>query len=596
MPSSLFHLSRPSQQYQFQHHRVHRSDFASSIEDLVHRAIRGDFVPCPSETKQEAVDDVHPGNTKKKTKKIVTLLHPPGACSAFTRSGSQYPPLGLLQLKAVIGDSQKVDVLEADAHGWTANETVERIRHDAPLAVGMTVTCGTKKLTHAWSTVVKNMTASSSSLSPSSSSSSSRLSLKDRDSFFDVPLVIVGGPAAAFESDSIFYECPNVDVVVKGEGEVTFPKIVRILEEEEEEQQHNKRQQLVYESSRSSSSSSSLSLTAETVNNVESEYRSRVLSRLSQIAGVVVRDHSQSNDDSIPTLPKESFSDLPFPDLSASPVDKYTAPDAKRLPMVTMMTQRGCIAECAFCNTPQIHGKQMRGWTNEQIIEQLVHLKSEHGIRQVSFVDDVFTNRPGGGPRQLCQMMIERQLDLTWYCNARADQISAKMAHAMRAAGCHQVFLGFESGCDEMLQRIRKGETVAQLERGARILKEEAGIDISIGFIVGLPGETDESVNKTIELCHRVQPTRVQFTRFTPIPGSALATTTTTKLNFPQHGVVDVDIDIGEDENIGDIRPSGDSDRIVTLPETSFHDRSHHDQVEAWLAKCYEECQYKPSV
>ena len=75
----------------------------------------------------------------------------------------------------------------------------------------------------------------------------------------------------------------------------------------------------------------------------------------------------------------------------------------------------------------------------------------------------------------------------------------------------------------------------------------------------GLPGETEESVQASIDLCQRVQPDRVQFTRFTPIPGSKLAD-------------------------------------LVSHDPTSFHDRSRNDQVEEWLQKCYRECQFKPSV
>jgi hypothetical protein len=128
----------------------------------------------------------------------VLLLHPPGACSAFTRSGSQYPPLGLNQLKAIIGNPQRVDVLEADGYDMSNEITAETIRRLAPRCIGMTVTCGTKSLTDAWSTLAKNLA----------------------DGY--QPIVIVGGPAANFETISILERCPHVDVVVKGEGEVTF--------------------------------------------------------------------------------------------------------------------------------------------------------------------------------------------------------------------------------------------------------------------------------------------------------------------------------------------------------------------------------------
>jgi anaerobic magnesium-protoporphyrin IX monomethyl ester cyclase len=391
-----------------------------------------------------------------------------------------------------------VDVLEADGLGYTTETVIEKIIADAPRAIGMTVTCGTKALTNAWSTIVKNL----------------------HDDY--KPIVIVGGPAAAFETDSIMTTCPNVDAVVKGEGEVTFPSIVDILSK------------------------------------TQCANEDTVIS-LAKLPGVCVRNRPEMNDMKIPTLPRESFAALPFPDLSQSPVHMYKAPDATRFPMVTMMTQRGCIANCSFCNTPQIHGTSIRGWSNEQVIEELKRLKATHGLREVSFVDDVFTNRPGG-PRKLCELMIFEELDLTWYCNVRADQVTKKMARAMKAAGCHQVFMGFESGCDDMLRSINKGETVAQLERGAGIMKD-AGISISIGFIVGLPGETQESVDKTIALCNRVQPNRVQFTRFTPIPGSVLAST--------HH-----DLATG----------------------AGFHDRSSPDKVEDWIRQCYDACQYKPSV
>jgi anaerobic magnesium-protoporphyrin IX monomethyl ester cyclase len=226
--------------------------------------------------------------------------------------------------------------------------------------------------------------------------------------------------------------------------------------------------------------------------------------------------------------------------------------------MITMMTQRGCVASCAFCNTPQIHGSSIRGWSTEQVTAELVNLTQMHKVQEISFVDDVFTNRPGG-PRKLCNMIVEAGLDLTWYCNVRADQVTPKMARAMADAGCHQVFLGFESGCDEMLKRINKGETVADLERGAGMLKD-AGIHLSIGCIVGLPSETQGTVNKSIALCNRVKPYRAQFTRFTPIPGSKLA------------------------------------DHYDSLGAYGFHNRSGDDQVETWLKQCYNECHYKPSV
>ncbi len=451
-----------------------------SLEQLRCRALRGDFYVDAS---------VGAGLT-------CSLLQPPGMCSAFTRSGSIYPPLGLLTLQATVGNMARACTLEAEGLGLTDEETVSELRKQAPVAVGMTATCGTIPVINAWSTVAHHL-------------------------FSWKPLTLVGGPATAFEHGRIFKECPHVDVIVRGDGEVTFPSIVDALDA------------------------------------TRTLPRQTVLDVLSTMEGVMVRNKPQLNDFSIPRFSKEGFATLPFPDFSQSPVQSYWAPDARRTPMVTMMTQRGCVANCTFCNTPQKDGNEIRGYSNERIVDNLLKL-NELGVREVSFVDDVFTNRPGG-PRKLCMGIIDAGVDLTWYCNARAEAITPKMADAMRQAGCHQVFMGFESGCNDMLKKMNKGETVSQLKRGAEVLKD-AGIHISIGFIVGYPGETESSVMRTIELCNAVKPHRAQFTRFSPIPGS------TAHKEF------------GTSANMG------------------FHNREAEDQIESWLQKCYKECEFLPSL
>ena len=102
-----------------------------------------------------------------------------------------------------------------------------------------------------------------------------------------------------------------------------------------------------------------------------------------------------------------------------------------------------------------------------------------------------------------------------------ADQVWAELAEAMAAAGCHQVYLSFESGDQGMLDRIHKGTTLDKLDRGARLL-HSVGIERSVGFVIGLPGESDATVAASIEFARRIEPERVQFTRFTPLAGSPL--------------------------------------------------------------------------
>ncbi len=137
-------------------------------------------------------------------------------------------------------------------------------------------------------------------------------------------------------------------------------------------------------------------------------------------------------------IQEREFQSLPFPRFDGLPIHNYWCPDAKKKPMVTFMTARGCPFKCGFCNSPLLFGKAVRGWEVPAILDELQRLVVEAGVQEVSFVDDVFTAVPRR-TLELCRGMIERRLGLSWFCNARADQINGTLAAAMAEAGCHQV-------------------------------------------------------------------------------------------------------------------------------------------------------------
>jgi radical SAM superfamily enzyme YgiQ (UPF0313 family) len=286
--------------------------------------------------------------------------------------------------------------------------------------------------------------------------------------------IVVGGPHASLAPIDTFERCPSVDYVVCGEGEVVFAELCD---------------------------------------------RTALGRRPDPLPCVWARSSPPPASET-DVLQVSAVDRLPFPKLEGLPISAYSCPDARLHPMITMMTARGCPHRCGFCSSPTLLGRSIRGWSVDAILGELSRLQDEHEIREVSFVDDVFTilrHRT----LALCRGMVERGLDLSWFCNARADRITQEIAEAMAAAGCHQVYLGFESGSQRILDAVKKGARVADLERGAAMLKA-AGIDRSVGFVVGLPGETDETIDESIALAHRVRPERIQFTRFTPLPGSPL--------------------------------------------------------------------------
>jgi anaerobic magnesium-protoporphyrin IX monomethyl ester cyclase len=316
--------------------------------------------------------------------------------------------------------------------------------------------------------------------------------------------VIVGGPHPSLSPLNTFEKCPSIDFIVRGEGELVINELIE---------------------------------------QILSEKCDR------QLAGVCSRKNNDFHiDDEI--LKVNDFAQLPFPDLSVMPIKNYWCPDAISLPMVTMMTTRGCPYRCEFCSSPAVMGKKVRGWSIEQVIYELKYLHFELGVNEISFVDDVFTiNRKR--TLELCYEITKHNIKITWFCNARADHIDDEIARAMKLAGCHQTYLGFESGSQVILDKIKKGTTVERLVKGAEILKKH-GIKRSIGFVLGLPGENEETVLKSIELAKSLQPERLQFTRFTPLVGSPLE-------NF-------------------------------RMNENGFH-KQGNDQVGIWIKKAYQECQ-----
>jgi anaerobic magnesium-protoporphyrin IX monomethyl ester cyclase len=321
--------------------------------------------------------------------------------------------------------------------------------------------------------------------------------------------VVAGGPHASLDPLGLLRACPSVEAAVGGEGELVFPQIVeRALRDEPFDG-------LLGVTGRTSPANKPVPLVA-----------------LQRTAPPHV----------------EALALNPFPRVDDLPIENYWCPDARRRPLLTMMTARGCPHRCAFCSSPALLGRRLRAWDVDDVLDELTRWRHVLGVREVSFVDDVFTIKPAR-TLALCAGMVMRGLDLTWFCNARADQVTPEIASAMARAGCHQVYLGFESGSQRILDAIHKGATVDELEAGARHLAD-AGIARSVGFVIGLPGETDETVAASIALARRVRPERVQFTRFTPLPGTPLS-------------------------------ESNDS--------TGFHARGD-DRVGAWIAECYAEC------
>ena len=377
-------------------------------------------------------------------KKII-LLQPPNISKTFTRSGSIYPPLGLLQI-AAMDNKNIIEVVDAEGLGLSEKETKNLLILKKPKILGLTITSFTIDIVEKWAKFGKEIEAT----------------------------VVVGGAHASLAPEDTFRQCKNVDIVVRGEAEEITNKLFSLILKNKD---------------------------------------------VSNIPGVCIRENDKiliSNT----ILRVNNFNEIPFPKIENLPINNYWCPDMKHKPMITMNTIRGCPYACKFCSSSILMGRKMRGWSIDKIIKQLKYLHFEIGIKEISFIDDEFIINKKR-TKQLCREIIDNNIDISWFCNARADTIDIEVATIMKQAGCHQVYLGFESGSQKILDLVDKKTNIEKMIKGADVLKK-VGIDRSVGFIIGLPGETEETVNKSIELAKIIQPERLQFTRFTPLIGTAL--------------------------------------------------------------------------
>lgn len=192
----------------------------------------------------------------------------------------------------------------------------------------------------------------------------------------------------------------------------------------------------------------------------------------------------------------EDLDRLPFAARDLFRNESYTLPHNGR-PFTLINVSRGCPYPCIYCIAPTYYGKTIRRHSLEYVLRELEHCQKEHGIDQFLFWEEVFTlDRPFG--MALCDAIIERGWKISWATTTRADRVDLEILRKMKAAGCDLLGLGIESGVQEILDTAKKKETVTQIEE-AVVLCRHAGLRTMGHFIFGLPGETEETVKRTID-------------------------------------------------------------------------------------------------
>jgi radical SAM superfamily enzyme YgiQ (UPF0313 family) len=187
--------------------------------------------------------------------------------------------------------------------------------------------------------------------------------------------------------------------------------------------------------------------------------------------------------------------------------------------MITVLSSRGCPYSCSYC-FKGIMGRSYRQRGVDNIMAELHGILDTYGVRNIYFVDDLFTVNK----RRLLEFtdhVIAEGLDIRWQCLVRVDRIDEEGLQAMARAGCREVHFGIESGVQEMLDRIHKQITLSQV-RQAVAWARDAGIAIKGYFMLGLPGDTEETMEATIRFAEELDLDEAMFSLTTPFPGTGL--------------------------------------------------------------------------
>ncbi len=290
----------------------------------------------------------------------------------------------------------------------------------------------------------------------------------------NVILVLGGAHVTAMPHQAIEEDCFDIGVI--GEGEVVFLELIRHIEEKK-------------------------------------------LSGLNAVRGIIFKDGKESV-----LTPKRRYVDnldeIPYParDL-LPPLSKYkpTPASYKKLPLGVMITSRGCPQQCTFCDRG-VFGNQYRQRSPENVLGEAEELIYKYGAKEIRFFDDCFTLNHKR-TLQVCSGL--KKFKIPWTCLTTVGSVNKELLYEMRSAGCWQVLFGLESGDGGILARLKKGATL-EMNRTAVKLAKEAGLSVRADFIIGTPGETEETLNKTLSFALENKLDYAHFNKFVPYPGTRL--------------------------------------------------------------------------
>ncbi|MEM3566843.1 MAG: radical SAM protein [Candidatus Bathyarchaeia archaeon] len=375
----------------------------------------------------------------------VCLVSPPHSSAVKSVIGVSSPPLGLAYLASVIRDEHDVRIVDSNVLDYSLDDVRRELKNFYPDVVGITSSTPSIYEAYKVAEVAKSVR--------------------------DDCTVVLGGPHATFLPEEALTECRSIDVIVQGEGEETFQKLINAID-------HG--------------------------------------TRLEEVRGIAFRE----GDKIVATNPRPFIDDLdkiPFPSIDLLPIEKYALQGISYMPITT---SRGCPFKCSFCASSRLFGGCWRGRSPKNVVEEIRLIHDEFKIKNIEFVDDTFTLN-GRRAEKICDEISREGLDISWGASSRVDTINRELAEKMRKAGCWIVYLGVESASQKILNVVGKRVTINQIIKAVKTLKE-VGIQILGSFILGFPEETVETAEQTIAFAKKLDLDYAQFSILTPYPGTPI--------------------------------------------------------------------------
>jgi len=209
---------------------------------------------------------------------------------------------------------------------------------------------------------------------------------------------------------------------------------------------------------------------------------------------------------------------LPFPARDLLPMDKYSLEIGDE-PATPIITSRGCPYGCVYCGK-QMYGNKWRAHSANYVVNEMKSVKKEFGIKAFYIYDDTFT-LDKKRVHDICSLISHKLRKIKFRCTSRVDCVDKKLLSSLKKAGCDEICYGVESGSNDILRNINKGFTKETVIRTVKETKD-AGLRVKLYFMLGLPGDTEKTMQETIEFSKELEPDEADFYIMTPYPGSEL--------------------------------------------------------------------------